>query len=60
MTLDFSHEVTLYMAGDILYGILTSYLENGFPIAESTYTGDYSIEVSQKFAFTIELCRIAL
>ena len=43
------------MAGDVLNGILASHLDNGYPIDEPKYSGGYSIEVSPKVAFAIEL-----
>ncbi|MBO4546017.1 MAG: type II toxin-antitoxin system HicB family antitoxin [Treponema sp.] len=50
-----SEEDALYMAQDVLNGILASHIENGYPISDSKYTGGHPIEVSPKIAFAIEL-----
>ena len=55
ITLGFTQEEALYMAQDVLNGILASHVENGYPIAEPKYKGGYPIEVSPKVAFAIEL-----
>lgn len=55
ITLGFTHEEALFMAGDVLNGILSSHLDNGYPIDEPKYSGGYPIEVSPKVAFAIEL-----
>ena len=46
ITLGFTHEEALFMAGDVLNGILASHLDNGYPISEPKYSGGYPIEVS--------------
>lgn len=50
-----SQEDALFMAKDVLNGILASHLDHGYPIADPKYKGGYSIEVSPKVAFAIEL-----
>lgn len=55
ITLGFTHEEALFMAGDVLNGRLASHLDNGYPIAEPKYSGGDPIEVSPKVAFAIEL-----
>lgn len=55
ITLGFTKEEALYMAQDVINGILASHVENGYPIAEPKYKGGYPIEVSPKVAFAIEL-----
>ena len=54
-TLGSTQEEALFMAKDVLNGVLASHLDNGFPISEPKYTGGYPIEVSPKVAFAIEL-----
>ena len=54
-TLGSTQEEALFMAKDVLIGVLASHLDNGFPISEPKYTGGYPIEVSPKVAFAIEL-----
>ena len=55
ITLGNTQEEALSMAGDVLNGILASHLDNGYPISEPIYTAGYSVEVSPKVAFAIEL-----
>ena len=55
MTLASTQEEALSMAYDVLNGVLSSHLDNGYPISEPKYKGGYSIEVSPKVAFAIEL-----
>ncbi|MCI6187335.1 MAG: type II toxin-antitoxin system HicB family antitoxin [Spirochaetia bacterium] len=50
-----TQEEALFMAQDVLNGILASHLDNGYPISDPKYTGGYPIEVSPKVAFAIEL-----
>lgn len=50
-----TQEEALYMASDVLNGILASHLDNGFFIPSPSYTGGYPIEVAPKVAFAIEL-----
>lgn len=57
ITLADTQEEAIYMAGDVLNGVLTSHLDNGYPIAEPKYKGGYEIEVAPKVAFAIELRR---
>lgn len=55
ITFGISEEEALYMAGDVLNGILASHLDNGYPIEEPKYTGGHPVEVEPKVAFAIEL-----
>ncbi len=55
ITLGSTQEDALFMAGDVLNGILASHLDNGYPISEPKYTDGYPVEVSPKVAFAIEL-----
>ena len=55
ITLGNTQEEALSMAGDVLNGILASHLDNRYPISEPIYTAGYSVEVSPKVAFAIEL-----
>ena len=55
ITLGSTKEDALFMAGDVLNGILASHLDNGYPISEPKYTDGYPVEVSPKVAFAIEL-----
>ena len=55
ITIGYSQEEALFMAQEVLNGILTSHLENGFPISEPKYTGGFPIEVSPKVAFAISV-----
>lgn len=55
ITLGNTKEEALFMATDVLNGILASHIDNGYPISEPKYTGGYKIEVSPKIAFAIEL-----
>ena len=50
-----SQEEALFMAQDVLNGILASHLDNGYPIPEPTYKGGRPVEVSPKVAFAIGL-----
>ena len=50
-----SKEEALFMAQDVLNGILASHLDNGYPIPEPAYKGGHPVEVSPKVAFAIGL-----
>ncbi|MBO4759447.1 MAG: type II toxin-antitoxin system HicB family antitoxin [Spirochaetaceae bacterium] len=50
-----SMENALFMAQDVLNGILASHIDNGYPISEPKYNGGYPVEVSPKVAFALEL-----
>lgn len=50
-----SQEEALFMAQDVLNGILASHLDNGYPIPEPAYKGGHPVEVSPKVAFAIGL-----
>ena len=50
-----SQEEALFMAQDVLNGILASHLDNGYPIPEPAYKGGHMVEVSPKVAFAIGL-----
>ena len=55
ITLGNTQEEALSMASDVLNGILSSHLDNGYPISEPKYNAGYSVEVSPKVAFAMEL-----
>jgi antitoxin HicB len=50
-----SREDALKMAKDVLDGILASHIDHNFPVPESSYKGGFSVEVSPKVAFALEL-----
>ena len=50
-----SQEEALFMAQDVLNGILASHLDNGYPIPEPAYKGGHPVDVSPKVAFAIGL-----
>lgn len=50
-----SYDEAVYMAKDVLDGVLASHLDNGFPVPEPNYKGGTAIEVAPKIAFAIEL-----
>lgn len=50
-----SQEEALFMAQDVLNGILASHMDNGYPIPEPAYKGGHPVEVSPKVAFAIGL-----
>ena len=53
-----SQEEALFMAQDVLNGILASHLDNGYPIPEPAYKGGHPVEVSPKVAFAIGLRKV--
>ena len=55
LTFGISKENALQMAKDALDGVLSVNIEKGFPIPCPKYKGGYSVEVSPKIAFAIEL-----
>ena len=55
ITFGTSMEDALFMAQDVLNGILASHIDNGYPVSEPKYNGGYPVEVSPKVAFALEL-----
>ena len=55
LTCGSSVEDALEMAKDALDGVLTVCVEHNYPIPEPHFTGGYSVDVSPKVAFAIEL-----